>query len=119
MKIAVTATGKDPTSQVEPRFGRAPMFLVYDTETETWEALDNQVNLQAAQGAGIQAAQQVVRSGATVLLSGHCGPRAHSVLQAAGVAIYTAVEGTVEEAVRLYRQGALTQATGPDVQSHW
>jgi predicted Fe-Mo cluster-binding NifX family protein len=41
------------------------------------------------------------------------------VLQAAGVAIYTAVEGTVEEAVRLYRQGALTQATGPDVQSHW
>lgn len=119
MKIAVTATGPEPTSDVETRFGRAPMFLVYDTDLGTWEALDNRVNLQAAQGAGIQSAERIVRSGAKVLLSGHCGPKAHSVLRAAGVAVFTAVSGSVENAVKLYLEGALSESSGPDVQSHW
>ncbi len=30
MKIAITATGKDMTSEVDSRFGRAKGFIIYD-----------------------------------------------------------------------------------------
>jgi predicted Fe-Mo cluster-binding NifX family protein len=119
MKIAVSAAGRDPALAVEPRFGRAPLFLLYDTDAGAWEVLDNHANLEAAQGAGIQAAQTIVRSGAGAVLTGHCGPKAHNVLTAAGVAIYTGAEGSVESAVQLYRSGALKPSAGPDVQGHW
>ncbi|HQO93156.1 MAG TPA: NifB/NifX family molybdenum-iron cluster-binding protein, partial [bacterium] len=56
MKIAVTTSGHDLNSPFESRFGRAPGFIVYDTETKEFEAIDNSMNLNAAQGAGIQAA---------------------------------------------------------------
>lgn len=119
MKIAVSATGPDHTLSVEPRFGRAPFFLVFDSDTGAWEVLDNHANLNAAQGAGIQAAERVVRSGAKAILTGHCGPKAHRVLTAAGVAIYTGVEGSADSALQLYRSGALKPSQEPDVQGHW
>lgn len=119
MKIAVTATGSTPDCEAEPRFGRAPGFLIYDTDRDAWEHEDNQVNLSAAQGAGIQAAERIARTGATVLLTGHCGPKAHKVLTASGVAIYTGVQGSAEEAVRQYRAGQLTQSSEADVEGHW
>ncbi len=119
MKIAVTATGNAPDCEVEPRFGRAPGFLVYDTDSDAWAYEDNQVNLNAAQGAGIQAAERVVRAGASVLLTGHCGPKAHKVLTAAGVAIYAGAQGSVEGAVRQYRAGQLTRSLEADVDGHW
>jgi len=55
MEIAITATGKDISSNVDPRFGRAKYFIVVDTDTNESAAHDNAQNLNAAQGAGIQA----------------------------------------------------------------
>ena len=33
MKLAVTATGKDLAAKIDPRFGRAPYFIMMDPET--------------------------------------------------------------------------------------
>jgi len=41
MKIAVTSNGRSKTSAVDERFGRAPYFVVHDTEAGSYEALDN------------------------------------------------------------------------------
>ena len=41
MKIAVSTSGKDLDSQVEPRFGRAVGFVIYDTENKTSEYIAN------------------------------------------------------------------------------
>lgn len=119
MKICITSQGPELSSPVDPRFGRARTFIIYDSETGEFEALDNRQNLQAAQGAGIQAAQNVVRSGAKAVLTGHCGPKAFAVLSRAGVEIFTGAAGSVQEAVAAWKSGSLSKAAGADVEGHW
>jgi len=119
MKIAVTTSGNDLTASVDSRFGRSPKYLVYDLETNAFSVIDNTPNLNAVQGAGIQAAETVVRSGARALVTGHCGPKAFRVLSAAGVKIYTAGNLTVAEAIERFRNGTLPESSSSDVEGHW
>jgi len=119
VKIIVTASDADINAQVDPRFGRAKAFILYDTETDRWEALDNSQNLNAAQGAGIQAATTVVNSGAKAVLTGNCGPRAFATLSAASVAVYTGVTGTVAEAVEKFKRGELKPTDSANVDAHF
>ena len=119
MKIAVTSQGNDMSSTVDPRFGRARRFIVVDLHSGAFEAVDNETNTNAMQGAGIQAASTVRRSGASAVLTGHCGPKACQSLQAAGIRVYTGASGTVAEAVDRFRNKELGEAQGPDVGGHW
>lgn len=119
MKIVITASGETLDSQVDPRFGRATKFIVYDTESGEYQARDNIQNLNAPQGAGIQAAQAVCGLGVQSVLTGHCGPKAFQVLSAGGVQIYTDVQGTVRDAIEAFKAGKLSAANAADVQSHW
>jgi len=119
MKIAITAGGDGLESPVDPRFGRAPKFIFYDTESGDFDVVDNSQNLNAAQGAGVQSGQIVSEHGADVLLTGHCGPRAFQTLSAAGIRVVVGVEGTVAEAIEQFKAGTLQPTTAPDVQAHW
>jgi predicted Fe-Mo cluster-binding NifX family protein len=119
VKVVFTTSGDNLDAPLDSRFGRAPKFLVYDLDSETFEVVDNQQNLNAAQGAGIQAAETVARSGAKSLVTGHCGPKAFRVLLAAGIKVYTADAPTVAAALEQYRTGKLTEAKVADVEGHW
>ncbi|HEX2957153.1 MAG TPA: NifB/NifX family molybdenum-iron cluster-binding protein [Chitinispirillaceae bacterium] len=119
MKIAVTAENPQPESMVDPRFGRAKFFLVYDEDKKTWETIDNKQNLQSAQGAGIQSAANIVNAGCNILISGHCGPKAFTALKKAGVEVYTLTGGTVKNAVDSFKQGKLNKIDSADVEGHW
>jgi predicted Fe-Mo cluster-binding NifX family protein len=119
VKIAFTTSGEDLNAPLDTRFGRAPKFLVYDLETDAFAVIDNQQNLNAAQGAGIQSAQAVARMGAQAIVTGHCGPKAFRVLQAAGIEVFNADAPTVADALAQYRAGELSGAKGADVEGHW
>lgn len=119
MKIAVTSQGKDLNSQVDPRFGRAAYVIIVDSDTNDFKVIDNGENVNAMKGAGIQAASNVVNSGAKVLLTGFCGPNAYKALQAGKVAVSNDASGTVREAVKLYLDGKLPHADGANVDGHW
>jgi len=119
MKIVITTQGDSPDSQVDPRFGRAQNFLVYDTETDTYSSVSNTQNLQAPQGAGIQAGRTVTEAGAQAVLTGNCGPKAFRVLNEAGTKVYVGVTGTAREAVEAFQKGELTEATSANVEGHW
>ncbi len=119
MKVALTTTGSDLSDPLEPRFGRAPKFLVYDLDSDTFMVVDNNKNLNAVQGAGIQSADTIARIGASALITGHCGPKAFRVLSAAGVKVYASSARTVEEAITLFRQGKLSESQSADVEGHW
>ena len=99
MKVAVTSQGRELSSDVDPRFGRAKFFIVVDAETGDFSASDNSQNLNAAQGAGIQAGKNVVDLGVSAVVTGHVGPKAFATLKAAGVAVHTGATGTVADAV--------------------
>lgn len=119
MKIAFTTSGETLDAPLEGRFGRAPGFLIYDLARDTFEVVDNRRSLDAARGAGIQAAETVARRGASCLVTGHCGPKAFAVLSAAGIRVYTTGAATVADALEDYRSGKLVEAASPDVDGHW
>ncbi|MBN2265310.1 MAG: NifB/NifX family molybdenum-iron cluster-binding protein [Candidatus Aminicenantes bacterium] len=119
MKIAVTSSGPGLDDALDPRFGRSPYFLVVDTETMAFEAVENPF-VEAPGGAGIQAGQLVASKRAKVVLTGSCGPNAFQTLSAAGVEIVTGSTGTVRSAVMDYVAGQGAQAADkPNVPPHF
>lgn len=119
MIIAVSTTGNELSMPVDPRFGRCKQFIIFDSNDESFKVIDNTQNLNAAQGAGIQSAQTVANSGADVLISGHCGPKAFQVLTQANIKVYTCKDLNIKEAITQLLAGELPQADQPDVQGHW
>ena len=119
MKIAFSTSGVSLDAPLDSRFGRAPKFLVYEINDDSYVVIDNTQNLNAAQGAGIQSAETVIRCGAQALVTGHCGPKAFRILNSAGVKIFTSGAPTVEEALQGYRDDALEALDSADVSGHW
>jgi predicted Fe-Mo cluster-binding NifX family protein len=119
MKIVFTTSGDGLGAPFDSRFGRAPKFLVYDLENGTFEIVDNEQNLNAAQGAGIQAAETVARLGVKTVVTGHCGPKAFRVLSRAGIKVLTCEASTVEAALEQYLANILIEAKDADVEGHW
>jgi len=116
MKIAVTSMGTDLDSEVDGRFGRARYILLVDEESNDFEVIDNEENVEAIQGAGIQTAQDVSERGAEWVLTGHVGPKAFKALSTARVRIGTGASGTVRETLRRYKNGEFMEVMEADVQ---
>ncbi len=104
---------------MDPRFGRARKFLIVDTVTRAIEVVDNQMNQNVAQGAGVQAAQNIVVKDVEAVITGHCGPKAFRVLTAGKVPVYTTSAETISMALAEFESGALRPAEGADVAGHW
>lgn len=119
MKTVVTAQGQHLDSLVDPRFGRCSWFIVADTNTGQFNAVSNEKNFESSQGAGIQAANNVTRLGVRSVITGHCGPKAFRVLQAAGIKVYSGGGGTVAEMLDRFKKGDLKEAETADVEGHW
>ena len=117
MKIAVTSVGESLESPIDQRFGRARYFVLFDTESEEWSVYDNKQNLQAAQGAGIQAGQHVANLGAEAVITGHCGPKAFTTLSAAGIDICQEASGSVQDAIDAFKVGRLKKSAKADVEA--
>ncbi len=119
MKIAVSAKGKERNSPVDPRFGRAPWFVILDSDTgEVVDALDNTAARDAAHGAGINAATVVAEAGVGAVLTGKVGPKAFAVLDSAGIKVISGVNGTVSDALELFRSGGVRHDQGPAADGH-
>jgi len=106
MKIAVSATGSKLDSQMDQRFGRAANFIIIETNTMEYEALDNAA-VAASGGAGISAAQLVAGKDVLAVITGNVGPNAMNVLKAAKIDIYKGSAASVKENVELFEKGAL------------
>ena len=119
MKIAVSSQGKEKNSPVDPRFGRAPWFVILDSDSgEVVDVLDNTAAQDAAHGAGINAATVVAEAGVGAVLTGRVGPKAFTVLDAAGIKVISDVTGTVSDALELFRSGGVRHDQGPTADGH-
>ena len=119
MKVAVTSQGKELSSEIDPRFGRAKWLIVVDTETGDFEAHDNVVNLNAVQGAGIQTGQNIANLDANVVITGNIGPNAFKTLDAVNVKVFLASSETIQDAVDLFKAGKLEDVNKANVEGHW
>ena len=119
MKIAITAQGKELSSEIDLRFGRAKWIIVVDSETGDFAAHDNVVNLNAVQGAGIQTGQNIANLDVEVVITGNVGPNAFKTLNTAGVKIFLAEKQTVQNAIDSLKAGKLKEVNQANVEGHW
>jgi len=116
MKICITSSGNNLDSNIDLRFGRCLFFLIVDTETLEFEAIEN-AYLEATGGAGVQAGQLMINKKVKVVLTGHVGPNAFQVLSSAGIEILTVISGTVKEVIVNYKQERYQTTTNSTVNS--
>jgi predicted Fe-Mo cluster-binding NifX family protein len=114
MKVAVSSMGSDLDAEASPKFGRCPRFLIVDSESLQFEAIENPA-MNAPGGAGIQAAQTVVGTHVRAVITGEVGPKAAQVLQAAALPVYLFRGGTARRAVEDFKAGKLEMAFGESV----
>lgn len=110
--IAITTSGQNLKSSVNPRFGRSQHFLILDKEGNVDEVISNP-GVGAERGAGVQAAQTVADAGVEVLITGNIGPNAFSALQTAGIEVYLAKGMTAEKAFEKWNNDDLNKAEAP------
>jgi predicted Fe-Mo cluster-binding NifX family protein len=75
MRIAVSVENPNLDAPMDPCFERASYFVVVDSETMAWEALENRQNLALPQGAEIQSAWAVLTGYPEVVLTRNCGSK--------------------------------------------
>ncbi len=115
MKVVVTSNGAGLDAAASPVFGRCRLYVFVDTDSMEVEAVENPA-MNAAGGAGIQAAQFVVEQGAEAVITGNVGPNAYNVFLAADVPVYLFQGETVRDAVASFKKdqlGTAGGATGP------
>jgi len=117
VKVVVSANGAGLDAEVSPIFGRCPHYVYVDVDTMQADSVPN-ASQNAPGGAGIQAAQTVVESGAEAVLSGNVGPNALEVLTAAGLPVYAVQGGTVRDAITALKEGRFAPLTGPTARAH-
>lgn len=103
MKICVSAMSGSMEARVSERFGRAPYFVIVESEDMSFlPVLNSAVNAQG--GAGPEAVRQAADNGARIVLTGELGGNAKTAIEAAGIKGVTGVSGekTVRQAVEDY-----------------
>ena len=117
MKIAITSMGAKLKNKIDPRFGRCHYFILFDTETTKFEAIEN-TGAQGMGGVGIQSGQIMADKGVETVLTGSCGPNAFQTLQAAGIKVITGATGTVQEAIDKFKSGDYKAVSQANASAH-
>ena len=117
MKIAVSSSGRNLDSQVDPRFGRCAYFVIVETDDMSFEAFDNE-NIALGGGAGIQSAQFVASKGAKAVITGNCGPNAVQTLSVSRIDVFVGNSGTVKEVIEKYTRGDIKSSSTANVTDH-
>lgn len=100
-------SGDDLSAPFESRFGRAPAFLVTNSEGTDFRVVANQ-GASAGHGAGTGAAALMGSLGVKRVVAGRFGPKAHRALAALGVGMWLAPEGgTAASVLAALEQGDL------------
>jgi len=110
MKLCITSTGNTLESTFEQRFGRCPYFIIYDTDSKEFDAIEN-TNGDSAHGAGIGSAQEVVSKNIDVVISGNMWPNAKQVLDGENIKVYKGTGSTVLENIELFEKNELSEIT--------
>lgn len=100
--IAISATGNTLDSEVDPNFGKAKWFILVNTETMEYEAIEG-VGEEVTSGAGKAAAEIIIATGVGGVLTGEMGGNSAAILSAARIYVFTGVSGTVSYAIEQYK----------------
>jgi predicted Fe-Mo cluster-binding NifX family protein len=106
--ITVSKQGVGPTARMDPRFGRAECFQIFDGNTKEMLVCLHNANCNAAQGAGTGSATLMKEQAVDAVISGTFGPKAFEALGALGIEAWIAPPGLSSgEALDAFLAGSL------------
>ena len=109
MKVVISATGKDIESNIDARFGRAPFFLIVDTNTNEEKVMAN-TSRERESGVGVTVGNIVAREGVDAVITSDIGPIAFETFEQCGIKIYQA-NGKIKDAIQQFVKGKLPEIT--------
>ncbi len=109
MKIVFTAKGSGWDSQMDPRFGRMDILVIYDEEKDELVAVPNSETEAMEHGAGLQTAKKVLELKPDVIITGNGpGRKALEILHRSNVKMYVgAGEMSLKEAYEAFKNNEL------------
>lgn len=88
MRIVIPSSGKTMDSMMDERFGRAGFFLIYDTDTDEHQFLEN-TWLGQQHGVGVRTSSVIAEKGVSMAIVPHIGPKAGDILRESGIDVRT------------------------------
>lgn len=79
MKLAIALKENDYNSSVDERFGRAPFFIIIDSDTKEFEIIENEAKDEAT-GAGLKAIKNLLKYEIDIIIAGEIGPKAGELI---------------------------------------
>jgi predicted Fe-Mo cluster-binding NifX family protein len=101
---------------VYAHFGSAPRFVIFDTENETVEVVDNR-NAHHVHGA-CNPAFALANYKVDAIVVGGIGAGALSRLNQMGIKVYQALKGKIMDNLELFKQGKLTEISTSSCHDH-
>jgi predicted Fe-Mo cluster-binding NifX family protein len=113
MIVAISVTGNAAPASIDTRFGRAPWFLLYNTETSGERFIPNPSS-EAGTGAGTGAVQILADADVDCVIGAEPGPKAIDALKTLGIDAFN--PGTISEAataIAAWQEGKLERYEKP------
>ncbi len=109
MKIVFTTKGDNWNSQIDPRFGRSDMFLVYDDVADTTTVISNADTVQKEHGVGLQSAKKMINMGVNIIITGNgAGEKALDIFKESDIKLYVgAGDMSVKDAYEAFKADKL------------
>jgi predicted Fe-Mo cluster-binding NifX family protein len=109
MKVCVPTLGdKGLIEQVSEHFGRAPTFTIVDIDTDDVRVVPNRSEHMG--GIGLPP-EHLAEAGVEMMLCSGLGPKAVRMFEAFGIEVFVGAEGTVQDAMVMWKSGRLAMAT--------
>lgn len=107
MKLAIPVEENSMDSKINLSLGRANYFLIYDLKSNRVDYMEN-TGRDNKSGAGIEAGQLIVDSGAEILLAPKCGQKLARILEKAEFKIYKTEGFNIKENIEKYKREELS-----------
>ena len=109
MKIALSSAGFSEYSLLSPSLGKCPNFLIYDTETKSYECFENKARLEDKSN-GPKAIRNLVSNGVDHLITYHIGRNAFNEAKLSGLPVFMSPQGeVVNNALKKYFNNELKE----------
>jgi predicted Fe-Mo cluster-binding NifX family protein len=106
--ILIGSDGNKLESRVAKRFGHANSYIIFNTETKSYDAFENN-----NEGHNHDNLQEYLDKGVKTFIVGNIGPHAFDILKTGNAKIYLARKMKTAEAIELFSKNSLKELLEP------
>lgn len=109
MRVSIPCMGDNGMEEkVSSHFGRAPMFAIYNTDTEELSFVPNKSEHMGGSGKPPRIMEE---ENVDIMLTANLGRRAISMFEDIGINVFCGARGSISDTLEMWRDNQLEEAT--------